>query len=612
MSDDPLHYACLGGSVELVKALLDKGADARGLTKTKCTPLEIAAMNGHAQVVQLLLATQEGLETINWFCEDDEESSTALLSAAAAGYVEIVQILLDHGADVTAKSSRGFSVYDKACYSGSLDLVTLLLTRSGLASASDEYMLHGAAEGGHWEIFDLVSQHHKINSSTYDSGMTILHCAASGGDVQILEAILKQCDATLLCCRDNDAYTPLQYSCGYGHHEATKMLLDRYSRSTPRLTFDASDVFLAVGNGNLDIVKALLQHDRSRFMTARIADDWSPVMEACRTGQAEVMEFLLSEGFKLLEQNAWGATSLHFHAVNGHASIAKFFKDIDWESALKIRTRDGVTPILYSCYHGKSVQFRQFVACGASVCDRQESSLPITMSAFQGASTLHFAASCGNIEIAEIILESLGPSCLEWTDTHGAHPVHYAAGINDNAYMVEWLHEKGAILSVMNNAGDTPLVQAVAMDNRECAAFLIKQGVIPANKRTRSSLLGYAATCDTPYILRLLLESGLTLADCADLETTLLHIAVSDKGDKTMAFLLELGQSWDAIDTHGWTVRDCLKLIRREDLDDELKDELPSQQSTWKAPTRWAFDSSTNARFVSDSDGTIARLKRQS
>lgn len=54
----PLHRASVKGHVDIVRLLINKGADIEATDGRGWTPLHIAAMKGHAQIVELL--TQSG------------------------------------------------------------------------------------------------------------------------------------------------------------------------------------------------------------------------------------------------------------------------------------------------------------------------------------------------------------------------------------------------------------------------------------------------------------------------------------------------------------------------------------------------------------------------
>ena len=50
----PLYAASQNGHLEVVKMLLDKGADTRKASNNRMTPYDIALQNGHSEVVELL------------------------------------------------------------------------------------------------------------------------------------------------------------------------------------------------------------------------------------------------------------------------------------------------------------------------------------------------------------------------------------------------------------------------------------------------------------------------------------------------------------------------------------------------------------------------------
>ena len=50
---------------------------------------------------------------------------TPLMEAASSGHLEIVKLLISHGADVNAQSSSGNTPLMYACASGKLDLVDI-------------------------------------------------------------------------------------------------------------------------------------------------------------------------------------------------------------------------------------------------------------------------------------------------------------------------------------------------------------------------------------------------------------------------------------------------------------------------------------------------------
>jgi ankyrin repeat protein len=79
---------------DVIRILLEKGADINVRDKWGRTALMIAAKSGQSEIVRLLLDWEADLHA------RDERGYTAMMYAAWKGHSEIVRMLLDRGADV--------------------------------------------------------------------------------------------------------------------------------------------------------------------------------------------------------------------------------------------------------------------------------------------------------------------------------------------------------------------------------------------------------------------------------------------------------------------------------------------------------------------------------
>ena len=123
----------------------------------KFTPLYLAALAGHANVVRLLIEAGAALEwrsvSMNWM--------TALAAAAMRGQLEVIRALLDHGAEKEAATASlgGKRPLHLAAKSNHVEVVRLLLDRRADIEATDDHgwrALHFAAHSGHKETVRLL------------------------------------------------------------------------------------------------------------------------------------------------------------------------------------------------------------------------------------------------------------------------------------------------------------------------------------------------------------------------------------------------------------------------------------------------------------------------
>ena len=111
----PFLRAAQSGDVELMKLLLDKGADPKIYTAHNVTPLAVASGIGWVEGVTFEWSEKENVEAVK-MCLDlgidpnvqDDDGRAALHGAAHKGRTEVIQLLVDHGAkmDMHDKGSR--------------------------------------------------------------------------------------------------------------------------------------------------------------------------------------------------------------------------------------------------------------------------------------------------------------------------------------------------------------------------------------------------------------------------------------------------------------------------------------------------------------------------
>lgn len=173
----PLHFAFQTRDRELIKFLLEKGADIAARTHRGETVMSMAVQAGDADLVDFLLANGADPDTeAPYFGE-------RMLHKAANGYngLPIAKALKKHGADIEAGNEYG---------------------RTPLHTAAHSYQGTDVLE---W----LIAQGADINAES-NFGEVPLHLAARYGNAEHVQILLGAGAKTGL--RDNDGKTPLDYA----------------------------------------------------------------------------------------------------------------------------------------------------------------------------------------------------------------------------------------------------------------------------------------------------------------------------------------------------------------------------------------------------------------
>jgi ankyrin repeat domain-containing protein 17 len=97
-----LKAACTDNDVNAVKRLLGDGNTLNDATDDGDSLLSLACSAGYFELAQVLLAMQAQVED-----RGQKNDCTPLMEAASAGHIDIMDLLLRHGADVNAQSSTG-------------------------------------------------------------------------------------------------------------------------------------------------------------------------------------------------------------------------------------------------------------------------------------------------------------------------------------------------------------------------------------------------------------------------------------------------------------------------------------------------------------------------
>jgi uncharacterized protein len=125
----PLHLAAFGGARAAVALLLSRGAalEVRADNRFRNTPLQMSLLCGERDVAAYLLARGADPNA------RQAEGLHALHEAALLGRVDLIQLLLDHGSDLSPRSDRGETPLGSAL-------------RAGHASAAGYLRERGAVE----------------------------------------------------------------------------------------------------------------------------------------------------------------------------------------------------------------------------------------------------------------------------------------------------------------------------------------------------------------------------------------------------------------------------------------------------------------------------------
>ena len=381
-----LHYSCRYGHVDIVRTLVKHKADVNARTDSGYTPLMLAAINKHDNVVHVLLSDSQCLVDAK-----GQDGYTALHYSCIYGHVDIVRTLVKHKANVNARIDSGDTPLILAARHGHDNVVYVLLSDPQClmdAKGQDGYTaLHYSCRYGHVDIVRTLVKHKANVNARTDSGDTPLTLAASIKHDNVVHALLSDSQC-LVDAKDQDGYTALHYSCRYGHVDIVKTLVNHKANVNARTGSGDTPLTLAAMNKHDNVVHAL--SDYNCEVLAKGKNAYTALLHlSCKRGYVGVVMTLLTEHKANVNATTdSGDTCLTLAARNGHDNVVHALLS-DSQCLVNAKGQDGYTALHYSCRYGHIDIVRTLVKHKANV----------NVKANSGDTPLHVAARYGQLEV---------------------------------------------------------------------------------------------------------------------------------------------------------------------------------------------------------------------
>jgi ankyrin repeat protein len=478
--------------------------------------------------------------------------------AVVGDQATVVDLLLDHGADIDAPDLLGQTPLLYAALMGHDALVELLLSRGADIDARNVVGLapvHGAALCGHLDVM------HRLHAAGADVGAadrrraTPLHYATMMGRADVVEALL-ELGADVRATTATGA-TPL-HTASWNVDEARARVLDGFRLGMDGAAYailrDSMNAILHAGDEHARIARLLLEH--GAVVDARNAQRWTPLGEAAARGRHDLTEVLLEHGADWRVRDAAGFTPLHTAAEFGHLAVVEALAERG--ASLTSAVNDTRTPIHLAAQKGAGSVVAFLLRGGVDIESRERN----------GTTPLMMAGIGGSAAVATILLDAgadieavdtngrtalMSPFVAVALRTRGVDPKNLATTATAAA-VTRVLLERGADVTVVERpTGRSALHMACLGGATEGARVLLDHGAdLDRVDGQDLTPLHLALLSGHPETAVALLDAGASpTTKGGPWKATPLHMAAAGAGAAVIERLLALGADLDATDARG-------------------------------------------------------------
>ena len=285
-----LHVAAARGYVPVIDLLVEAKADMQALDANGNTPLDSAVLHNQPFAVNELLQRHANASYVHPLT-----GRGALHEACMRGFANLVQPLIDAGADPTARDRFGETPLDIAlAYKNGNVVATLLHLGQNLKESQKiaEETMESATLRGQTEIARILLDNGFDANKPSANGSSYLNDAALRGQKKMVQLLLDH--GASLTARNASGGTALHDAALGGNAEVVALLLDRGAEiDDQEHESGATPLMMAASMGRVEVVTLLLKRGANRLLRDKAGHT---AVERARDTENEEIVKLLAAG----------------------------------------------------------------------------------------------------------------------------------------------------------------------------------------------------------------------------------------------------------------------------------------------------------------------------
>lgn len=392
----------------------------------------------------------------------DNVSDTPLIAAADEGHLEVVKLLLQHGANPNF-ASLVTSPMEAAAGNNQVEVMRVLLS----AGASPNCIglpspLTAAAREGHIEASQFLLSA-GVQPDREGHSISPMIAAAQFGHTHIIQMLLAAGANPNIANGDGSNHTtPLIEATKKGHLDTMESLI-RGGANVCRANHFSSALREAIITGDIPAMMLLLRPDETNRRELLPFGEEYTLQLAASLGSAETVEFLLLQGLPVNSMDPTRTTPISRAAAVGNGAVVRVL--LAHGAGVHLANTAGYTPLIYAASSGDVETIHLLLDAGADPNVTTDEAFCHT--------PLLKALLCGHGEAARILLEHGADPHV--SDDQNRTALSHAAGCTDEE-TVRALLAAGADINVGDATGWNPIDYATIRPDVGIITALIGPG----------------------------------------------------------------------------------------------------------------------------------------
>ena len=359
-----LFEAVKKGDIEQVKQLIAEVTDIDakwGDTAEKVsewdedsTPLYYAVDSNNMDLVKLLVEAGADVNAGSWppLCRAVDKNNTA-----------IAEYLIDHGANINVYPVEGWGPLQETVHiSNSIEMAKLLLAKGADINSEIYPVLNSAINQERKNLCEFLIQRGADVNAKDKWGQTSLYLAIRNDDSDIMNILIaNDADVDIKHTRRGMEETALHYAAITGKTEAVKLLLEAGANINAKNDRGQTALHVALDIRDYGYRKYGLSKDTIELLLARGTDvnlkdkaGRTPLHLAVESAGADIVKLLLDKGARFNEKDdESGFTALHHAARFGNKDAAEVL--IAKGADINAEDKQGYTPLYVAVNHNYKV-----------------------------------------------------------------------------------------------------------------------------------------------------------------------------------------------------------------------------------------------------------------